>query len=237
MQNKLSLSLCIYLIGFSILIYATPDRMMEEGNSEELKIIPRSASFEVQRWVELVVCVDKEFILQYNNDTMKIIKYVSQVIHGVNKIYMRHFNISIVLTNITFLHDWDYDIEATTTGEYEGEFDYAQLLTNFHQYRQSPEGPPSHDYAVLLSGKDFYSTVIGYASLPGMAIQSSAGLIAQTQNNITKDTFLVTHEMGHGFNMQHDGQSNSCDTVSYIMSPVYIMEGNPPDSFSTCSIV
>lgn len=71
MQNKHSLVFVLFLLGFSIFI---PSLTSNEKDAEirlQLPSQPSSnANFTLPRWVELLVCVDKQFIELHENDTL-----------------------------------------------------------------------------------------------------------------------------------------------------------------------
>ena len=159
-------------------------------------------------------------------------------------------SIQIVLSAIHYVADWNSGLSeptgsctgtATEPSLYDSspgsnycEVQYASYLSNFQSYRQINLG--SYDNAQLFSYYDFASSVIGYASLPGMCISSSSGGIEQCTYDDEYNGNIVAHEMGHNFNMQHDSNGNTCDNAAFIMAAVGSPYGSRPDSFSECSI-
>jgi len=157
--------------------------------------------------------------------------------------------IQIVLSAIFYLEDWSELNEpslsctgdATEASLYDSspgsnycEVQYASYLSNFQSYRQIHLS--GYDNAQLFSYYDFASSVIGYASLPGMCIASSSGGIEQCTYDDEYNANIVAHEMGHNFNMQHDSNGNACDNSAFIMAAVGSPYGSRPDSFSECSV-
>ena len=158
--------------------------------------------------------------------------------------------IQIVLSAIHYVEDWDSGLNeptgsctgtATEPSLYDAspgsnycEVQYASYLSNFQSYRQIYLS--GYDNAQLFSYYDFASSVIGYASLPGMCISSSSGGIEQCTYDDEYNGNIVAHEMGHNFNMQHDSNGNTCDNSAFIMAAVGSPHGTRPDSFSECSI-
>lgn len=241
MHNKKIVLLGILFIGISAVLPVLSNSEVEiESSRQNTFLISSSDGFEIKKYVELVVSVDKEFIEIHNNNTLEIIQHVSKAVNLVNEIYVRHFNISIILINVTLIHDWgSYEVSPgptplSSTQFADWEYSVDALLTNFSQYRMDGNNLPSHDFATLLSGKDFQESVLGYAGVSTMGNAANSNMIAQTQNTTTGDAFLIAHEMGHSFGMWHDGVSNECDNSGYIMSAVW-SAGTFPTDFSACS--
>eukprot|EP01084_Bolivina_argentea_P210600 358396_1 len=117
------------------------------------------------------------------------------------------------------------------------QIDHNDYLTKFHQFRLHELTISSnYDNAQLFSYYDFFSTVIGLASLPGMCIAAFSGGIEQTTYDDEYNGNIVAHEMGHNFNMVHDGANNACNGNDYIMAGSGSPFGFRPNSFSECSI-
>ena len=115
--------------------------------------------------------------------------------------------IELVLSNIVMWHNWtgieDYKPNSYVNSEASSslndcphneidlynssklyhnnycEVDYDDYLNKFNAWRISSGLAPQHDNGHLFSYYDFYSSVIGYASLPGMCINSKSGGIEQ----------------------------------------------------------
>ena len=130
--------------------------------------------------------------------------------------------IQIVLKEMIMWHNWtNLEIykptiltssKATDTGECDassgaepslykssnsGNSDYCEVsydsyLTNFQLWRVNEA--PDHDNAQLFSYYDFYSSVVGYASLPGMCITYNSGGVNQCTYSTSFDGHTVARE-------------------------------------------
>eukprot|EP00485_Elphidium_margaritaceum_P010738 CAMPEP_0202686732 /NCGR_PEP_ID=MMETSP1385-20130828/2498_1 /ASSEMBLY_ACC=CAM_ASM_000861 /TAXON_ID=933848 /ORGANISM="Elphidium margaritaceum" /LENGTH=1765 /DNA_ID=CAMNT_0049341379 /DNA_START=29 /DNA_END=5329 /DNA_ORIENTATION=+ len=223
----------------------------------------RLQTYTKTRYVELAIVNDPGMLAAYNNLDTVLDKTVQIVATLQNYYLSADFgstvgNIQIVLSAIFYIEDFDssplqkpvpYDQTLCGTGTsytpnlYDGspsgtycEVAYSDYLSKFQTYRRTYLS--NYDNAQLFSYYDFGSSVIGYASLPGMCINSASGGIEQCTYDEEYNGNIVAHEMGHNFNMKHDGSvgGNSCDQESYIMASVGSPYGTRPDSFSTCSV-
>ena len=79
------------------------------------------------------------------------------------------------------------------------EVDYSDYLTKFHRFRVMELN--NYDNAQLFSYYDFFSTVIGLASLPGMCIEQYSGGIEQVTYDDEYNGNICAHELGHNFNV------------------------------------
>ena len=86
----------------------------------------------------------------------------------------------------------DYDLfKSSSLGDNDYcEVDFDSYLSNFQQWRV--DEAPDHDNAQLFSYYDFYSSVIGYASLPGMCITYNSGGINQATYSDTYNANIVS---------------------------------------------
>src|SRR5690606_2583630 len=113
----------------------------------------------------------------------------------------------------------------------------------FRQFVQET-GIPFHGVAHLFSGKEFDTSVIGYAGLnvlckPGLGYGINQATLAGGGN-----ATLVAHELGHNFGFQHDNNvtlqlgistafmTEQCNFPSFIMYPS--VASDPATEFSPC---
>ena len=154
-DSILCTGLLLVVLASSILLYQAQldKRHTDLSHQQKPKESPTSVSH-----LELVVCVDPEFIAIHQNNETKIIQYVASVINNVSTLFEHQFfkEIRIDLTNITFFYEDPY----TPTKYGEDEYDVSSLLSLFNNYCSTPGNVPSHDYRILLSGKDFQDNVV-----------------------------------------------------------------------------
>jgi hypothetical protein len=121
------------------------------------------------------------------------------------------------------------------------------LLNLFNNWMGANPPTPQTSYATqfddhqLYSGYKFESTILGLAGVGTMCTGVGSGAICQTFNQ-PSDAHSATvsaHEMGHNFNMTHDGTPGSgapCPAGEYIMSASVCSSCPPLTQFSSCSI-
>jgi len=225
----LILSLCVSGMFFLFM------NLSDSEVSEDQTLPLTSGIFDENRYVELVVAIDPEFSAKFNHNNCSIVNHILQVVNKAQEIYYSSFNISILFMNITYFNTTgSYEIDYIDEGNDNSGYSYSDLLMKFNTFRQTPEFP-HHDYAVILSGKEFYSTVRGYAAVAGVGTTHAAGAILQSFD-VAYDSFNLVHEMGHGFAMLHDGASDSCDPHQYIMTSTPNMDYTGLWEFSACSV-
>eukprot|EP00485_Elphidium_margaritaceum_P019594 CAMPEP_0202730350 /NCGR_PEP_ID=MMETSP1385-20130828/186595_1 /ASSEMBLY_ACC=CAM_ASM_000861 /TAXON_ID=933848 /ORGANISM="Elphidium margaritaceum" /LENGTH=1359 /DNA_ID=CAMNT_0049396623 /DNA_START=346 /DNA_END=4425 /DNA_ORIENTATION=+ len=112
------------------------------------------------------------------------------------------------------------------------EVSHSNYLTVFQLYRKNHLS--DFDNAQLFTYYDFIGPTVGYAAVPGMCISSSSGGIEQMTYDEEYNAVIVAHEMGHNFNMDHDGSGNLCDPSANIMASIS-STNNAPGAFSDCS--
>eukprot|EP01083_Nonionella_stella_P164502 544590_1 len=216
----------------------------------------RRLTSDTTRYVELVIVNDPAMVAIKGNNLQELVEKTISIVETLQTHYLNADfgstvgTIQIVLSAIINLESFGElmqpSIECLGSGTAPSLYissnskpsdyctvDYADYLSKFDTYRKA--SLKEYDNAQLFSYYDFYDTVIGYASLPGMCITGRSGGIEQCTYDDEYNAAIVAHMMGHNFNMQHDGIANSCDPENYIMASV----GNPnykPTAFSSCSI-
>jgi Reprolysin (M12B) family zinc metalloprotease/Disintegrin/Thrombospondin type 1 domain/Reprolysin family propeptide len=162
------------------------------------------------------------------------VTYIVDVIFYVSLAYHRaNFNpfTQIVLRDVSILSSDPWVVESN------GECDAEKMLNGFSTWKQG--NAASADNAQLLSACEFVGSTIGLAWLGVICKDNSAGVNQATYTTSVFDlkyaSSTVAHEMGHNFNMDHDGEdsASSCNPSNFIMA-AYASSSVPAD-FSTCS--
>jgi len=198
----------------------------------------------IDRYIKMVIYVEPDYV-EYHGGEENTTKRIQEVIDyhylydtdwGEDVGAMKTYLVDIVFMNASIERvygDGSYGYGVNET-------DYADLLSEFHKYRVSAldNGTYFGDSNFLFTVDDFYSSVLGYASLPGLDILWSAGGVIMGGDQDTEfESLIFYHELGHNLGQRHDGNGNDCDEESYIQASVGNYDGYRPDAFSTCSIV
>eukprot|EP01084_Bolivina_argentea_P153613 267848_1 len=215
----------------------------------------RRLQSESTRYVELAIVNDPGMMEEEDYDKSKIEDKTVSIVATLQKYYLNADlgvgSVQIVLSAIFYVESFDPltqpDLPDCSSGDSPDLYDssppssgycevgYSSYLSNFHSYRKAHLS--DYDNAQLFSYYDFHETVIGYASLPGLCRRDFSGGIEQCTYDDEYNANIVAHELGHNFNMQHDGNGNTCSPSKYIMAST----GNPDtdferhDEFSSCS--
>ncbi|KAK3082762.1 hypothetical protein FSP39_004632 [Pinctada imbricata] len=137
-------------------------------------------------------------------------------------------------------------LQSSPFNKAEGLIDAETALNSFSEWMNSNSGAlPAHDHAMIITSLDLFrsgsTATKGYAFLGTMCSSSSHSVVEDDFDFLSQTT--AAHEIGHGLNAVHDGDSNSC-----LVSAGYIMAASsqvfpPSDSrrfnlwkFSTCSV-
>lgn len=83
------------------------------------------------------------------------------------------------------------------------------------------------DVPVLITGDDLPSSVVGLASV-GAICTSYSGAVVQLLGTTEETALVLTHELGHGLNMNHDASG-----APYIMAPAVDLNST---TFSSASV-
>lgn len=179
--------------------------------------------------VEVSVVVDHELYLQKGADSEG---FAQRVIAGMDTVYFAELGMHARLVNVTVMDVAD-PWSVTMVGS---EADYVSLYSTFQAWQQNVL-PGQRDVAVLLSGWDFQSTVIGYAGVGVMCMPSLSAAIVQA--GVFSEAFVskvVEHEVGHNVGMQHDAFANVCPPSGFIMESSTCPNCLPVSTqFSSCS--
>ena len=111
------------------------------------------------------------------------------------------------------------------------------LLSEVAKFRDDSTAQEANGLTHLFTGRDLDGTTVGIAYVGqlcseryGVGLTEARGVL-----NVTFESLIVAHELGHNFGAGHDGASGGpCESEqqTYLMSPGL----NGSDTFSNCSI-
>ncbi|XP_050716763.1 uncharacterized protein LOC126998777 isoform X2 [Eriocheir sinensis] len=220
--------------------------LMQDGHLEDHNhtITAEPVSAVLRRTVELAVFCDKSMYqdlpLKLNSrKKSQLINYALTIINAVQGIYhqdeLQGYVVDLSVVKLDVLTSNTRDSPNPSGG------DIGAYLNDFcaWQMRNNPSGDsnPQHwDHALMLSGLDLHSSgnpsVIGLAWVGGMCSPKTS--CTMNEGRDFSSVYVVAHEMGHNFGMNHDGQGSAagCSSSNYIMSPSV---GPGKTTWSTCS--
>ena len=175
-------------------------------------------------FVEWIVVNDNRQYVRYGRNLTATVQRALEVANKVDSLF-RVLNIRVSLKeSIT----WTGGDQITVTS------DANTLLSNFRGYQ--PRITTAHDSAMLLTGIDLDDGTVGIAFIRTMCSDThSVGVTQDRGRAISSLGGTAAHELGHIFNMGHDGSGCTCTDSSRrcIMSAI---SGWPPSTqWSSCS--
>jgi hypothetical protein len=128
---------------------------------------------------------------------------------------------------------------AAPTCNDKGEISFDDLLDNFLSYSWSSavrNSLPSFDHTHLFTRYDLCGATVGYAPVSSICTPGRSGGISQITFADQQSANIVSHELGHNFNMLHDGVDNGCDPSDFIMASSGCLSCSSfATEFSSCS--
>ncbi|XP_045135625.1 uncharacterized protein LOC123518696 isoform X2 [Portunus trituberculatus] len=220
----------------------TQDAHLEDHNHT---VTANPVSAVLRRTVELAVFCDSDlyrnFPLKFDgNRESQVSNYVLTIVNAVQGIYhqqeLEGYVVDLSLVEMQILTESNSRNYPSSSGG-----DIGAYLSSFCAWQQNrnpgDDTNPKHwDHALMLSGLDLHSSgnpsVIGLAWVGGMCRPSHS--CTMNEGLDFSSVYVVAHEMGHNFGMNHDGQgdASACSSTSYIMSPSV---GPGKTTWSSCS--
>jgi hypothetical protein len=164
--------------------------------------------------LELAVDVDVEFFLTYGNNWLAEIEAILNVVDGI---YQAELGITI---EIVMARAWE--VEPDPYNETES----GRLLQEFRNHWNVNEGAVARDVVHLFTGKNLDNNIVGIAHVGAVCSQTVGYALSQDLASDALMPLLVSHEIGHNLDADHDPQS---DPVHRIMYPFL---GGNVDEFS-----
>lgn len=212
------------------------------GHSHENK---RSLKQNAETFVELLVVNDKARYNQLGDavydDSASLVNQVQR--NYLNSGVLEHRPRVILTSQISWMHGDPSPVNKLKVGDRtqcpdcaSGEVSVSVLLSEFDKWRSIVGYQPTHDNCHLFSGYDFEQSTLGYAHVSQMCQQSYTSGINQVTTTYAPafNAAIITHEMGHNFGMNHDGDTiyGNCDPKGSFMNAIV---GSLPTEFSECS--
>ncbi|XP_002127703.3 A disintegrin and metalloproteinase with thrombospondin motifs 6 [Ciona intestinalis] len=221
------------------------DSTDEVINEEDVVKSRGKRSISTERNVETMVVADKMMMVTHGKQELE--KYILTIMNIVASFYHDASignAINIIITRVIILTEDQPNLEISThAGNTLNSFCEWQAGVNINSTGDSSDsGLAHHDNAVLLTGNNICANDFAPCATLGMA---NVGGICENERscNINQDTglasaFTIAHEIGHNFDMEHDGTNNDCGPrngePSQIMSP-QLTKYTSPFSWSSCS--
>ncbi|XP_068152691.1 disintegrin and metalloproteinase domain-containing protein adm-2-like, partial [Drosophila tropicalis] len=182
-------------------------------------------------YVELVLVVDHNLYISFNQDTKEVHRYCKDLVNAMNVLY-EPLNIFLALVGVVIWNKSN-EIEITSNA--------AETLMTFLSYR-SRELAIKHpnDFALLLTKnifRDVDNTSILGKAFKGTICTSthSGGIAAQHSKTLAVVATTMAHEMGHSLGMNDEIENCICPDEACIMNGMSYKNFNPV-SWSSCSI-
>uniref|UniRef100_A0A673XA23 ADAM metallopeptidase with thrombospondin type 1 motif 7 n=1 Tax=Salmo trutta TaxID=8032 RepID=A0A673XA23_SALTR len=215
------------------------ERQRERWERRQRRKRIRQRSISREKWVETLVVADSKMV-EYHG-TKGVESYVLAVMNIVSGLFRDASignPINIVVVRLILLEKEEEDLKITHHAD--------NSLSSFCKWQKrlnvkGEEHAVHHDVAVLLTRKDICTAINKPCETLGLS--HVAGMCQPHRScSISEDTglplaFTVTHELGHNFGIQHDGNGNDCEPIGkrpFIMSP-QLLYGTSTPSWSRCS--
>ncbi|XP_076154004.1 zinc metalloproteinase-disintegrin-like protein H4 subunit A isoform X1 [Alosa pseudoharengus] len=185
--------------------------------------------FNTPRYVELYMVVDNMEFLKYK--TFENVRARIQDVVNHIDLYYQAVNIRVLLVG---LEVWTQQDKFMVHG------DEGRTLDRFIEWRLNDLVPRArHDNAMFVTGIDFFSDTVGFATRNAMCTDKSCGVNQDYHENALALAATIAHEMGHNLGMTHDDPDCSCGPTERKCLMVATVEKHPwtfPKLFSDCSL-
>lgn len=115
------------------------------------------------------------------------------------------------------------------------QLDAGTLLDELTDYRFATSAQYSNGLTHLFTGRNLDTSTVGIAYTGALCSRRFGAGLTQGSNDVTLDSLIAAHEIGHNFGAPHDGTPDSpceSETGEFLMAA----QLNGSDEFSTCSI-
>ncbi|MEZ5964740.1 MAG: M12 family metallo-peptidase [Planctomycetota bacterium] len=152
---------------------------------------------------EIAVDADRAYYARYGSNATTVQNQVTSVINAMGVIYRRDVEIDYTITTIL----------VRTVNIYAWNGDLCNLLGQFANYWSANHANVRRDVAHLFTGEGSFSGVIGCAYLGVVCTGSGYGASKAFSANLSTNTGLVSHEVGHNWNAPHCDGSSPCNIM------------------------
>lgn len=202
------------------------DQDAERRNRVRREAKDEWSSFNVTRYLELVIVNDFKVYTKYGKNSDFIVERSKKIVNIVNSLYSP-LNILIALVGVVV---WTEKNEIDITS------DSSATLNSFLKYRRDVllKMYPN-DNAQLITGTSFESGIVGKALKQTLCTyEYSGGVNSDYSESISLVATTLAHELGHNFGMEHDGSGCECKGKNCIMGASSSFPS--PRHWSSCSV-
>ena len=174
--------------------------------------------------IEVAVIADFEFTNDKgaNTDAALITR-----MNNVDGIFSMQLGVQLTVNRI--------DSFASNNDPFSDQLDSSTLLDELTDYRDSTPAQHANGLSHLFTGRNLDTTTVGIAYTGALCSRRFGAGLTQGTHDVTTDSLIAAHELGHNFGAPHDGTSGSpCESENgdFLMAPRI----NGSDEFSSCSL-